>query len=77
MKQILTSEAFKAFNYSSIIDEVVFCLGEKQGMLINHECSSWYNGVGDFDMSAWDRKKETTSLLSVRSMAQNAMTVCV
>ena len=58
MKQILTPEAFKAFNYSSIFDKTVFCLGEKQGMLINDECSSWYNRVGDFLMSVWDRRKE-------------------
>ena len=32
------SAAFEAFNHSSIFDEAVFCLGEKQGMLINDEC---------------------------------------
>ena len=58
MKQILTPEAFEAFNHSSIFDKTVFCLGEKQGMLINDECSSWYNRVGDFLMSVWDRRKE-------------------
>ena len=26
----------------------LFCLGEKQGMLVNSECSSWYNRAGDF-----------------------------
>ena len=87
-KQILTLNAFEAFNYSSIFDKMVFCLGEKQGMLINNECSSWYNRVGDFLMSVWDRRKEilygnglvgkviqTTPLPSARSMAQSAMTV--
>ena len=48
MKQILNPEAFEAFNHSSIFDTSVFCLGEKQGMLLNDECSSWYNRVGDF-----------------------------
>ena len=48
MKQILTLEALEAFNCSSIVDKTVFCLGEKQGMVINDECSSWYNRVGDF-----------------------------
>ena len=50
MKQVLTLEAFEAFNYSSIFDKAVFCLGEKQGTLINDECtcSPWYNRVGDF-----------------------------
>ena len=40
MKQILTPEAFKAFIHSSIFNKAVFCLGEKQGMLVNDECSS-------------------------------------
>ena len=48
MKQILTTlEAFQAFNDSSIFDKSVFCLGEKQEMLMNDECSSYYNRVGD------------------------------
>ena len=58
MKQVLTSEAFEAFIHGSIFDKAVFCLGEKQGMLVNDECSSWYNKVGDFLMSVWDRRKE-------------------
>ena len=48
MKQILTWETFEAFNHSSIFDKAVFCLDEKQGMLINDECSSWYNRVRYF-----------------------------
>ena len=47
-KQILTPEAFEAFDHSSIFDKAVFCLGEKQDMLVKDECSSWYNRVGDF-----------------------------
>ena len=47
MKQVLTSEAFKAVIHGSIFDKAVFCLGEKQGMLVNDECSSWYK-VGGF-----------------------------
>ena len=58
MKQVLTSEAFETFTHGSIFDKAVFCLGEKQGMLVNDECSSWYNKVGDFLMSVWDRRKE-------------------
>ena len=60
MKQILTLEAFKAFNYSSTFGKAVLCLGEKQGtcMLINDECSSRYNRVGNFFMSVWERRKE-------------------
>ena len=88
MKQVLTSEGFEAFIHGSILDKAVFCLGEKQGMLVNDECSSWYNIVGDFLMSVWDRRKEilygngsiersvkTTPLQSARSMALRAMTV--
>ena len=88
MKQILALEAFKAFNNSSIFDKAVFCLGEKQGMLINDECSPCYNRVGDFLISVWDRRREIlygngllvevnqkNPLLSVRSMAQSAMMV--
>ena len=40
MKQILTLEAF---NHSSIFNKSVFCLVEKKGMLVNDECSLWYN----------------------------------
>ena len=58
MKQILIAEPFETFNYSSIFDNTLFCLGEKQGMLINDECSLWYNGVLNFLMSVWDRRKE-------------------
>ena len=60
MKQILTLEAFETFNHSSIFDKAVFCLSEKQGMLINDECGSWYmyNRVGNFKMSVWDRRKD-------------------
>ena len=88
MKQVLTSEAFEAFIHGSIFDKAVFCLGEKQGILVNDERSSWYNKVGDFLMSVWNRRKETlygngsigevgqtTPLQSAWSMALGAMTV--
>ena len=41
--------------------KIVFCLhvGVKQGMSTNDECGSWYNRVGDFLVSVWDRRKET------------------
>ena len=42
------ADAFKAFLHDSIFDKTVLCLGEKQGMLVNDECSSWYIRVGDF-----------------------------
>ena len=37
MKQILTPEAFEALHLSSIFDNAVFCLSERQGMLVNDE----------------------------------------
>ena len=39
IEQVLTSEAFKSFTHGSIFDKAVFCLSEKQGMLVNNECS--------------------------------------
>ena len=35
-----------------------FCLGEEQGILENDERSSWYNKVGNFLVSVWDRRKQ-------------------
>ena len=32
---------------------------EKQGMLVNDECSSWYNRVGDYTVSVCSRRKES------------------
>ena len=43
--------------HGSIFDNIAFCLGEKQSMLVNKECSSWYNRVADFWVSVWDRRK--------------------
>ena len=37
MKQILTQEAFKAVNHSSIFDKAVFCLVDKQDILIDKQ----------------------------------------
>ena len=36
------------FCHGCISDKVVLCSGDKQGMLVNNECSSWYSRVGDF-----------------------------
>ena len=44
--QILTPEAFEAFKH--IFDKAMFCLGEEQGMLVNDECSLWYNRLEIF-----------------------------
>ena len=72
MKQVLTPEAFEAFMHGSIFDKTVFCLGEKQGMLVDDECNSWYNKVGNFLMSVWDRRKEILyGIGSIGEVSQN------
>ena len=43
--------AFETFLLGSIFDKTVFCLGEKEAMLVNDECSSWYNREGNFLVS--------------------------
>ena len=48
MEQILTLKAYKALYNSSFSDKAVFCLGQKQGLLVNECLSSLYNRVGDF-----------------------------
>ena len=48
LKDILPLDTFESFLNSSIFNKTAFCLGEKQGMLVNDECSSWYNTVGKF-----------------------------
>ena len=35
----------------------VFCLGEKQGMIVKNDCRLWYNRIG-FLMSVWERRKK-------------------
>ena len=75
----------------SISNKTLFCLGKKQGMLVNDECSSYFNRGGDFqhqfgtgdnsyctstNLHAWPNK--TTPLQSVQSMALSDMPVeCV
>ena len=74
--------------HRSILDKMVFCLGEKQGMIVNDDYTLWYNRVSDFLMSVWERRKEIcmardhlvkflrpTPLLSARLMAMIIMVV--
>ena len=43
--------------HHSILDKTVFCLGEKQGTIVNDDCSSWYNRVGEFfDVSMGEKE---------------------
>ena len=58
LKKVLLPDAFEDFMHSSIFDKTVLCLAEKQGMVVNDACSSWYNRVGDFLMLIWERRKE-------------------
>ena len=30
-------------------------------MIVNYDCTQWYNKVGDFLMFVWERKKEILS----------------
>ena len=49
---------FEALLHGSIFDKTAFYLEEKQGMLVNNECSSWCNTVSDFLVSVWDGRKQ-------------------
>ena len=51
LKQLLLPDVFEDFVHHSAFDKTVFYLGEKQGMIINDDCSLWYNKVGDILMS--------------------------
>ena len=88
LKEVLPLDASEALLHGSIFDNTAFCLGEKQGKLVNDECNFWYNRVGYFLVSVWDKENEflyvngsaymgnrTTPLQSVRSWALSAMTV--
>ena len=57
-------------------------------MLVNDDCRSWYNRVGNFLLSVWEERKKfyivvdqqtssirPTPLLSARPMALSAMVV--
>ena len=55
---VVPPDAFETFRCGSIFDKTAFCLGEKEVMLVNDECSSCYNRVGDFLISVCDRRKQ-------------------
>ena len=50
LKQVLLPDVFEDFMHRSVLDKMVFWLGEKQGMIVNDDCISWnmYNRIGDF-----------------------------
>ena len=45
------------FFRSSAFDKAVFCLGEKQHMLVKDECIPWYNRVGNFFLICIEQKE--------------------
>ena len=45
--QVLPPDTSEAFLCGSIFNETAFYFGEKQGMLVNDDCSFWYNRVRD------------------------------
>ena len=89
LKHVHLPDAFEAFLYCiRNFNKVVFCLGKKQGMLENDECTSWNNKVCNF--CCWFGIEErrvhvlinqhagsvsSTPLQSVRSIALNPMAV--
>ena len=47
-KTVLPPDAFETFLRGNVFDKTAFCLGEKEDMLMDDECSSWYVRVGNF-----------------------------
>ena len=39
LKQVLLPDVFQAFIHHRVFDKIVFCLGEKQGMIVNDNFS--------------------------------------
>ena len=56
LREVLPLDTFRATFCGSLFDETTFCWREKQCMLVNDECSSWYNRVGTFVLVR-DRRK--------------------
>ena len=38
--------------------EAVVCLGANKDVLVEDECRSWYNRVGDFVLLVWNEREE-------------------
>ena len=43
-----SSRCVGSFFFIVVLDKAVFCFGEKQGMFVNDECSSWYKRASDW-----------------------------
>ena len=87
-KEVLLPDTFKAFLHAIIFNNNAFSLREKQGTLVDHECSSWYErvgyswcqfGIGEKKFCTWmdqhARPNRTTPFQSMWSKAQSVMTV--
>ena len=63
LKQVLLPNAFEAFFIVAFSIKLYFVWEKNKVhstcMLVNNECSSWYNRVGDFLLLlVWDRRKK-------------------
>ena len=58
MKQIILQDAFEAFLHSSIFISAVYWLGDKQGVLVNNECSFCCKRVDTSLLPVLDRREE-------------------
>ena len=45
-------------NCHSVLNKTIFCLGEKQSMIVNDDFSSWYNRIGNFLTLVWAKRME-------------------
>ena len=68
---MLLPDVFDEFILHSIFSKMVFCLGEKQGMIVNNECSSWYNRVGDFDERSACKVSQSDPTLECEAIGNN------
>ena len=53
------------FCHSNVFDIAVLCLREKQGMLVNNECGSWYNRVGNF--CCWSGRRGKNYIVVIKT----------
>ena len=74
LTQVLPQDAFEAFLHGSIFNKTVFCLGEKQGMLVKL-------GIGEkkfcMAMDQYVRSVKPIPLQSARSTGLSAVVLCV
>ena len=59
LNQVLPAHILEAFVHTQIFIQTMFCLGEKQVVLVSNECSSLHNKVSNFYYQFWERKQET------------------